>query len=141
MLGGSYLANPISKWPRPTTTPTTPLPTCITSTVTPPSNLETPCNLRGIYGGSICVAFRSACNQCQSRRILVGNPSFSTSLRVLGSKVWPISQIKKLRCRIFRVLPFLSPLQMCPSVQPAVFVTHSSRSRSCCTCMLVRRLQ
>ena len=41
MLAGRNLATPISKWPRPTTAPTTPLPTCTTSTVTPPSHLET----------------------------------------------------------------------------------------------------
>ena len=40
MLEGSYLATPISSWPRPTTTPTTPLPTCTTSTVPLPSHLE-----------------------------------------------------------------------------------------------------
>lgn len=41
MLGGSYLATPISSWPRPTTTPTMPLPTCTTSTVPLPSHLGT----------------------------------------------------------------------------------------------------
>ena len=43
MLGGSYLATPpIKKWPRPTTTPTTPLPARTGPTVTSPAHVETP---------------------------------------------------------------------------------------------------
>ena len=40
-VGGLLFSNPISTWPRPTTTPTTPLPTCTTSTVAPPFHLKT----------------------------------------------------------------------------------------------------